>query len=92
MNYGLRKEIWPFLLRIYPWNSTFEQREAIRNELFLSYQNIKRIRIKRMSSAGGTSRNVLIAVESTITKDVIRTDRRNPFYAGDDNGNLETMM
>uniref|UniRef100_A0A915D3E3 Rab-GAP TBC domain-containing protein n=1 Tax=Ditylenchus dipsaci TaxID=166011 RepID=A0A915D3E3_9BILA len=72
MDFSLRKEIWPFLLRVYPWTSTFEQREAIRNDLFLSYQNIK-------------------PIESTIVKDVVRTDRRNPFFAGDNNPNLETM-
>lgn len=41
---SLRKEIWPFLLRVYTWNSTFEQRETVRNDLFLEYQNIKKKR------------------------------------------------
>lgn len=82
----LRKEIWPFLLRVYPWSSTFEQREAIRNELFLSYQNIKYARIKKMSLNKNFS-----TVESTIIKDVVRTDQKNPFFYGENNPNLETM-
>ncbi|KIH67962.1 hypothetical protein ANCDUO_01704 [Ancylostoma duodenale] len=42
MEPNLRKEIWPFLLRVYPWQSTLEQRETIRNDLFLEYQNLRR--------------------------------------------------
>lgn len=96
MDAVLRKEIWPFLLRVYSWGSTFEQREAIRNELFLSYQNIKRLRIKKMNTiknfgANANSKSNIISVENTILKDVVRTDRKNPFFAGENNQNLETM-
>lgn len=31
------------------------------------------------------------SIENTISKDVVRTDRGNPFYAGDDNPNMEVM-
>ena len=41
---SLRKEIWPFLLHYYPYDSTHEQREQIRNDKFLQYQ---RVRMKR---------------------------------------------
>lgn len=33
----------------------------------------------------------LSKVENTIVKDVMRTDRKNPFYAGDCNPNIELM-
>uniref|UniRef100_A0A7E4VK41 Rab-GAP TBC domain-containing protein n=1 Tax=Panagrellus redivivus TaxID=6233 RepID=A0A7E4VK41_PANRE len=88
MDSSLRKEVWPFLLRVYPWTSTVEQRESLRNDLFLEYQNIKKKRLKKME---GPTKALMQAVESSIIKDVVRTDRRNPFYAGDDNPNLETM-
>ncbi|VDN56250.1 unnamed protein product [Dracunculus medinensis] len=74
----IRSDVWPFLLRVYPWESTFEQRETIRNDLFLSYQNIRKL-------------GVWINIENSIMKDVIRTDRRNPFYANDSSPNLEIM-
>lgn len=100
MNAALHKEIWPFLLHVHSWSSTFEQREAIRNELFLSYQNIKRLRIKKINTItaaknSGTninSKSNILAVESTILKDVVRTDRKNSFFAGENNQNLETMQ
>ncbi len=44
MEPSLRKEAWPFLLRVYPWTSTVEQRETIRNDNFLEYQNIRKKR------------------------------------------------
>ncbi|KAI1713227.1 rab-GTPase-TBC domain-containing protein [Ditylenchus destructor] len=91
MDPSLRKELWPFLLRVYPWTSTLEQREAIRNDLFLGYQKIKRVRIKRMSVSNVKSSTNLLSIESTITKDVVRTDRKNPFFSGENNPNLETM-
>lgn len=30
-------------------------------------------------------------IESMIQKDVVRTDRLNPYYAGDDNTNMDVM-
>lgn len=31
------------------------------------------------------------SVQCVIEKDVVRTDRANPFFAGDDNPNIDTM-
>ncbi|PIO73031.1 hypothetical protein TELCIR_05010 [Teladorsagia circumcincta] len=87
MEPGLRKEIWPFLLRIYPWQSTLEQRETIRNDLFLEYQNLRKKTQKKSSS----SKQHWSTIENTILKDVVRTDRKNPYYSGEDNPNIETM-
>jgi hypothetical protein len=30
-------------------------------------------------------------IESMIQKDVVRTDRKNPYFAGDNNPNIDTM-
>ncbi|KAL1423364.1 hypothetical protein MTO96_021126 [Rhipicephalus appendiculatus] len=84
----LRKEAWPLLLQHYAFSATFEEREQIRNDRFLEYQDIRKQR-ERMSPAEREAfwRNV----ECTVEKDVVRTDRTNPFYAGDDNPNIEIM-
>uniref|UniRef100_A0AC35U4G2 Rab-GAP TBC domain-containing protein n=1 Tax=Rhabditophanes sp. KR3021 TaxID=114890 RepID=A0AC35U4G2_9BILA len=84
----LRREIWPFLLRVYPWTSTLDQRESIRNDLFLEYQKLKKRTLQRANS---TTKFFWTNVETMITKDVVRTDRKNDFYAGDNNPNLEVM-
>uniref|UniRef100_A0A915MRZ4 Rab-GAP TBC domain-containing protein n=1 Tax=Meloidogyne javanica TaxID=6303 RepID=A0A915MRZ4_MELJA len=91
MDPKMRKELWPFLLRIFPWSSTYEHRESIRNDLFLRYQRMKRNRIKKISKATEAGEKFYANVESSILKDVLRTDRRNSFFAGDGNANLETM-
>ncbi|KAK0397483.1 hypothetical protein QR680_002142 [Steinernema hermaphroditum] len=88
MDPSLRKEIWPYLLRVYSWSLTYEQKESVRNDLFLEYQNIRKRRLKiTMSSCN----NKWTSVENTIIKDVVRTDRKNPFFAGDQNPNMDTM-
>ncbi|KAF8353594.1 tbc-16 [Pristionchus pacificus] len=85
---SLRREIWPFLLRVYPWESTVEEREAKKNDLFLEYQTVKRRRIKKSNT---TMKAEWGDIENAITKDVVRTDKRNPFYEGEDNQNVNTM-
>ena len=68
MDPSLRREVWPFLLRIFPWSSTHEQREAIRNDLFLRYQRLKRIRIRKMEKATESGDCFYARVESSIVK------------------------
>uniref|UniRef100_A0A0N4ZC61 Rab-GAP TBC domain-containing protein n=1 Tax=Parastrongyloides trichosuri TaxID=131310 RepID=A0A0N4ZC61_PARTI len=85
---NLRKEIWPLLLGVYPWNSTYEVREQIRNDSFLVYQNIKKKQLRKLKSK---NREYWLSIESSIAKDVLRTDRKNPFFQGDSNPNLNNM-
>ncbi|TMS37035.1 hypothetical protein L596_004057 [Steinernema carpocapsae] len=88
MDPTLRKEIWPYLLRVYSWSLTHEQKEGVRNDLFLEYQNIRKRRLKVTMTSSKTK---WTSVENTIVKDVVRTDRKNPFFAGDNNPNMDTM-
>ncbi|CEF60085.1 TBC1 domain family member 16 [Strongyloides ratti] len=85
---NLRKEIWPLLLGVYPWNSTYESREQIRNDLFLKYQYIKKKQLHKMKS---NNHEFWHNIQSSIIKDVMRTDRNNPFFQGDSNPNLNDM-
>lgn len=41
---ALRKEVWPFLLHYYPYESTYEQRDQIKNDKYLEYQKIRKKR------------------------------------------------
>ena len=40
----LRHEVWPFLLHYFPFDSTFEEREQVRNDKYIEYQNIRKKR------------------------------------------------
>ncbi|XP_015927915.2 TBC1 domain family member 16 isoform X1 [Parasteatoda tepidariorum] len=84
----LRKEVWPFLLHYYNFSSTFDEREQIRNDKYIEYQNIRRKRDQMSPTELDTFwRNI----QCTVEKDAIRTDRNHPFFAGEDNPNIETM-
>ncbi|RWS22689.1 TBC1 domain family member 16-like isoform X3, partial [Leptotrombidium deliense] len=84
----VRKEIWPFLLRRFDYMSTFEERQASVIEKAEEYKQIDAQR-KQMNDEERELfwRNV----ECTVEKDVPRTDRSNPFFAGENNKNIETM-
>ncbi|CCD71563.2 Rab-GAP TBC domain-containing protein [Caenorhabditis elegans] len=87
MDVEMREKVWPFLLRVYPWESSADQRENIKNDLFLEYQNIRKRRYRVTENAQAR----WISIENSIVKDVVRTDRKNPFFAGDNNPNSEIM-
>ncbi|KAK9721589.1 Rab-GTPase-TBC domain [Popillia japonica] len=88
MDRDLRKEVWPFLLHCYPYNSTYEEREQIANIRRQEYEEITR---RRLELGGNQLCQFRRKIQSVVEKDVVRTDRGNPFFAGDDNANLTTM-
>ncbi|CAF0769809.1 unnamed protein product [Didymodactylos carnosus] len=86
---SISRDVWPFLLHLYPFDSTYEQREIIRHQKFLQYQ---KIRAKRDSAVNESDQlQFVYDVEKIIEKDVVRTDRSNPYYKGDKNPNLQVM-
>ncbi|XP_016839631.1 TBC1 domain family member 16 isoform X1 [Nasonia vitripennis] len=85
---ALRKLVWPFLLHCYSYQSTYDDREQIDAIRRQEYEEIKRRReTMNPEEADKFWRNVVCIVE----KDVVRTDRGNPYYAGEDNPNIEVM-
>ncbi|XP_076664156.1 TBC1 domain family member 16 isoform X2 [Andrena cerasifolii] len=85
---ALRKIVWPFLLHCYSYQSTFDDREQIDAIRRQEYEEIEKRRITmNPEQAEHFWRNVVCIVE----KDVVRTDRGNPYYAGEDNPNIEVM-
>ncbi|CAF4412452.1 unnamed protein product, partial [Rotaria socialis] len=86
---SIENEVWPFLLHLYPFDSTFEQREQIRHNKYLHYQ---KIRARRDAAINGPDEAQFFRdVEAIIEKDVVRTDRSHPYFKGDDNPNLRVM-
>lgn len=85
---ALRKIVWPFLLHCYSYQSTLDDREQIDAIRRQEYEEIQKRRITmNPEQAEHFWRNVVCIVE----KDVVRTDRGNPYYAGEDNPNIEVM-
>ncbi|NXJ82744.1 TBC16 protein, partial [Trogon melanurus] len=85
---SIRGEVWPFLLRYYSYESTSEEREALRLQKRKEYFEIQE---KRLSMTPDEQKDFWRKVQFTVDKDVVRTDRSNQFFRGQDNPNVETM-
>ncbi|XP_053308823.1 TBC1 domain family member 16 [Spea bombifrons] len=85
---SLRGEVWPFLLGYYNWETASEEREALRVQRRDEYSQIQ---MKRVSMSPDSQKNFWRNVQFTVDKDVVRTDRSNQFFRGEDNPNVEAM-
>ncbi|XP_040386500.1 TBC1 domain family member 16 isoform X3 [Cygnus olor] len=85
---SIRGEVWPFLLHYYSYESTSEEREALRVQKRKEYFEIQE---KRLSMTPDEQKDFWRKVQFTVDKDVVRTDRSNQFFRGEDNPNVETM-
>ncbi|GAB6026026.1 hypothetical protein CHUAL_012237 [Chamberlinius hualienensis] len=84
----MRSEVWPFLLHFYSFMSTYEERELIRQDYEMEYQKVD----QRRETFGHQDKNSFYRnIQCTVEKDVVRTDRSHPFFAGDNNPNVEIM-
>lgn len=86
---NLRKTVWPFLLHCYSTISTFSDRVALQELRHQEYDEITRRRLYSMSPE--VQAHFWRNVQCVIEKDVVRTDRGNPYFAGEGNSNIETM-
>ena len=87
---SLRYEIWKFLLGYFPWNSTHSERVLLRKAKVEEYYNMKQ-QWKSMTPGQEERFSDFRDRKSLIDKDVQRTDRVLPFYAGDGNPNVELL-
>ncbi|KXT08257.1 hypothetical protein AC579_8481 [Pseudocercospora musae] len=111
-NDGVRKEAWLFLLGVYEWDSTSEDRHAKMNSLRDEYIRLKASWWERLVDESGTleerewwkeqkmrigkpdsylTANIAAAdqytdraIRGAVEKDVHRTDRHLPLFAGED--------
>ncbi|OAF69621.1 hypothetical protein A3Q56_02623 [Intoshia linei] len=87
----IRNEVWSFILGIYDWNSTFDERQHIRaknSEYFFKarqqWKSMDQEQMKRNSS--------LQAAHDCIVKDVRRTDRELPEFEQDESQCLKDLF
>ncbi|KAJ7331185.1 hypothetical protein OS493_020888 [Desmophyllum pertusum] len=78
----VRREAWQFLLHYFPFGSTSQQRELLRKDKEKEYLKIHYF---RQNKSQEEKRTFWKSVECTVDKDVVRTDRSHPYFAGDDN-------
>ncbi|ETN40610.1 uncharacterized protein HMPREF1541_04887 [Cyphellophora europaea CBS 101466] len=83
---GVRKEAWLFLLGVYDWNSTKEERHSFMNRKRDEYIQLKGAWWDRMVEGHPTPEQEEWWKEqkNRIEKDVHRTDRHIPLFAGED--------
>ncbi|KAI0157750.1 GTPase-activating protein GYP7 [Xylariaceae sp. FL1272] len=83
---GVRKEAWLFLLGVYDWYSTSEDRRAQLASLRDEYVKLKASWWERLVDLGGEGEEGEWWREQRgrIEKDVHRTDRTVPIFAGED--------
>lgn len=85
---SLRHEAWPFLLQYYQFDSSYEEREQIRNDRYIQYQDIRK---KREKMTKEEKEQFWRSVQCTVEKDVVRTDRSHPYFSGENNPNIEVL-
>uniref|UniRef100_A0A8C1YCR0 TBC1 domain family, member 16 n=1 Tax=Cyprinus carpio TaxID=7962 RepID=A0A8C1YCR0_CYPCA len=85
---SIRGEVWPFLLHYYSYESASEEREAWRLQKRVEYQEIQQ---RRLSMSPEQHSEFWRKVQFTVDKDVVRTDRSNMFFRGENNPNVEIM-
>ncbi|OQE21685.1 hypothetical protein PENSTE_c011G01971 [Penicillium steckii] len=85
-NDGTRKEAWLFLLGVYPWDSSREERQALMNSKRDEYIRLKAGWWERLVEGNSTTEEYEHWKEqrNRIEKDVHRTDRTIPLFAGED--------
>jgi len=84
----VRPDAWKYLMYYYPMHSTYKDRDIMKDEKRKSYELLHE---KRLSLSGDDYETFWRKVQFTVDKDVVRTDRSHPYYAGQDNPNIQKM-
>lgn len=86
----IRAEVWKYLLKMYKWQSTEEERTRLLQEKIKEYYQMK-IQWLTMTTVQEKHFSAYRDRKCQIDKDVKRTDRSLPFYSGENNKNLHTL-
>ncbi|KAI9245996.1 rab-GTPase-TBC domain-containing protein [Sporodiniella umbellata] len=75
LTFSRRREVWPFLLGVYPWSSTANERKTIDRELHARYERIK---ASWFHDSDKRQSKLFLEQEKAIEADLERTDRDQP--------------
>lgn len=88
---SLRRVVWKHILNVYPDGMTGRQRMDYMKQKAAEYFRLRDV--WRIAVQKGPVTGELAYVTSMVRKDVLRTDRLHPFYAGhDDNQNIASLF
>ncbi|XP_014219166.1 TBC1 domain family member 15 [Copidosoma floridanum] len=87
---SLRYEVWKFLLKYYPWESTNAERVELKKAKTNEYYTMK-LQWKSMTPDQENRFSDYRDRKSLIEKDVNRTDRTHAYYSGEDNPHLTQL-
>eukprot|EP01125_Pyxidicula_operculata_P000358 TRINITY_DN10405_c0_g1_i1.p1 TRINITY_DN10405_c0_g1~~TRINITY_DN10405_c0_g1_i1.p1 ORF type:complete len:570 (+),score=121.03 TRINITY_DN10405_c0_g1_i1:20-1729(+) len=88
---SIRKEVWKFLLNYYPWNSTEEERAAIKLQRDKEYNTLKQ-QWNMFLPSQLSNFTEFETRRLQIEKDVIRTDRDHPIFQSDSSPQLTWLQ
>lgn len=88
---SLRRVVWKHILNVYPDGMTGKERMDYMKRKAAEYHELREV--WRTAVQTGCNSGELAYVTSMVRKDVLRTDRMHPFYAGhDDNQNIASLF
>ncbi|KAF8326026.1 rab-GTPase-TBC domain-containing protein [Cantharellus anzutake] len=79
--YEARRKAWPYLLEVFPWNATHEERDSVLEGKGRIYADIKK---EWESNAEVFNRDDVVEERHRIDVDCRRTDRTHPLFAIDE--------
>ncbi|KAL4710678.1 hypothetical protein ACJJTC_003314 [Scirpophaga incertulas] len=89
--HSIRQSVWKYLLDFYPWHMTTKQLKILHRKRTDEYYAMK-LQWRSMTEAQENRFAEYRDRKSLVEKDVNRTDRTHPFYAGDNNPNLVLLQ
>jgi len=91
LDHTIRSEVWKFLLGYYDFQSSAKDRELVRKTKVDDYFRMK-LQWRSITADQESRFGAFRERKTQIEKDVFRTDRTHPFFAGDDNTNIDLLQ
>ncbi|XP_030028882.2 TBC1 domain family member 15 isoform X1 [Manduca sexta] len=89
--HSIRQSVWKHLLDYYPWQMSHSEIRAHQKKKTEEYFSMK-LQWRSMTEGQESRFSEYRDRKSLVEKDVNRTDRTHPFYAGDNNPNLVVLQ
>ncbi|XP_063359515.1 TBC1 domain family member 15 isoform X2 [Cydia amplana] len=89
--HSIRQSVWKYLLDYTPWHMTHAEIRSLQRKRTEEYFSMK-LQWRSMTEGQESRFSEYRDRKSLVEKDVARTDRTHPFFAGDNNPNLAVLQ